>query len=810
MADLDLTIDWSNRKVTGGIADAAAFVIEDKLNVSLKFTKKDGDQDVDYDPPIRTLKASIGSTLAAPTSGLFSLRSHTLAAVQVDIANIAFNTSASAMLTALSGLDWVTAVSSPVTGTWVITSSKTDQQSAPPDISKTLNTLDPVSFIRIRSYMEEGFWQFEIRLIVAPVAFTDSFQRILPAAPTIQRLQAGGSTSTTDDIIVNEIQSLTVPANFSANFTIGFDLRVSAILTVNSTVDDIAAALNGMYGDGKVRFAVTNPQPNQAFIEFIGPLQDSSQNLMTITASGATPGVVNFQLDLGKAAMCDALRATDNITLPMEIEVMVVDDGKDPTDMDNVARPVTVMQQPVKIVPGQITPEVSTEVEIDWQEPPYPDSYIPFDRSQTITGQQNYATTDFGNGSATTFVFDHNLGTMDISGYALLENKTDAKLFALGRDYNVVINSENRCTLTLLPVRTFGTLPAGIATPAHGDLRFILTTAGPVTRFVEDVMVTESQVTGLISDLTTIADRLTSLETKMPTTPPTVAAGGSGAGFSMTLEYAVGLIPGRWPSGFDPQAAFSTGTGLNSRGLGLLTAFHVADGDVLNATGITTSPFDAPSAHANKVIKNNTGSNLTIPGGLGRKSAIVANNGYFASDGRTWYAVNKQGTTKSYFPADFEIQLGTFIITNKMLRAGQTLKFEFDLGVALKNADTNAQWVLVIEHGAITSDTSPIATATNLAAINWNTTPILTQQLVFGNEMVSAKFGASVTSDAAGTTITTNALYFGQYEAGASAPAAAQFAMRARLVQFDTLDADADTSRGWAYYKFTGATINAQ
>ena len=113
-------------------------------------------------------------------------------------------------------------------------------------------------------------------------------------------------------------------------------------------------------------------------------------------------------------------------------------------------------------------------------------------------------------------------------------------------------------------------------------------------------------------------------------------------------------MPGKSRSGFDARGAFSNGTGLPSRGGGLLPAIHSE-----SATNAIL-PLPDPSAHSGVLFINNTAGPITLPGGLGRKSAIVAPGGSYGSDGRVWYALTRDVTpanTTSYFPRDFEREL---------------------------------------------------------------------------------------------------------------------------------------------------------
>jgi len=165
---------------------------------------------------------------------------------------------------------------------------------------------------------------------------------------------------------------------------------------------------------------------------------------------------------------------------------------------------------------------------------------------------------------------------------------------------------------------------------------------------------------------------------------------------------------------------------------------------------------------------------------------------------------NTPANTTSYFPRDFERELFTIAVSEKMLRAGQTLKAEFDLTLAMLKADTSAQWLLVIECGAATQDTAPATTGENLADLAWQALPLLSHRIILTAASCPARFGVSISRNAAGTAITASKLLYGQYEASGTAPDSPNFTLRARLIQLDTQDS-VPGARGWAYFSFENA-----
>ena len=60
-----------------------------------------------------------------------------------------------------------------------------------------------------------------------------------------------------------------------------------------------------------------------------------------------------------------------------------------------------------------------------------------------------------------------------------------------------------------------------------------------------------------------------------------------------------------------------------------------------------------PPAHSGALFVNNMAGSITLPGGLGRKSAATAPVGFYGSNGRVWHALTRAvmpANTMGYFP----------------------------------------------------------------------------------------------------------------------------------------------------------------
>ncbi len=99
-------------------------------------------------------------------------------------------------------------------------------------------------------------------------------------------------------------------------------------------------------------------------------------------------------------------------------------------------------------------------------------------------------------------------------------------------------------------------------------------------------------------------------------------------------------------------------------------------------------------------------------------------------------------------------------------------------------------------------------TATNLQDIVWNATPMLSQRLILSGVNVVHHFGVAIVRAADGS-ITGNQLLYAAWLAAAAAPGSANFALRARLIQFDTENSIVN-AKGTVSYRLSSATASIQ
>jgi hypothetical protein len=763
VSDLDLFADLVTRKLIsgdGGAVTLPILVLGDTLRCTLRTMERNEAGDLrERDLRVRSVRASIGGVLSPPAGGWFKLWIGDTATPEIN-----FDASADAFKTAAQGSGIIDTVQSPVPGTWVIKTTRADTEGDWPIYVHT-NRLAPESFVRVRQFKQLGVWCFECRLIQAPLAFNNGHERVLPEPPSVRRIRAGDAGSETQPES-NEIQALHLPPEFRGTYFLRWNYRVSKLLGIDDGPDEIAAALNAMFQKSGKRFEATNPEPDNAYVEFIGELGGTPQPLITVEVNTFAPGVLTFEMPLDRAQMAAALRAIAEIEVPFELELEIVDDGGDAADPAVPGRIITLFQQPVKVVREQIWEELALVHSIDWLRPPQPRDYIPFTPDQIIFGVQHYVCV-FGDGERRSFSFPHNLGTEAIH-LTVRENRSGGKVLD---GFAAMITSGNELQLDF---------PVTLPPPALNSLALVISSAGPRSAFLAHTH-TMAQIIGLLDALAGVYARLEAIESLLPT-PNLLARRASGLSQEITIPDRTEAFPSaRLPADFDPKSLAEGKTDKLPRPPGLLPAIHDA------TVAPITVPLPRADANTGNVFQNTTPAPLLVPGGLGRHGGYLDPQGYAGSDGRLWYRLSRAAQTNSFFPVDFERELFLVPMNEAMWQPGGAFSVVFDLELQLLLANTRAQYLVVIEAGTAPGQTTPAPVAENLADVVWRTEPLLSQRVIVSGLKLKHHFGANIKRSLDNVISAERLLYTAWSAAPAGAlPATPAFVLRARLIQFDT------------------------
>ena len=754
LAFVDLTNLTLKTSAGSGEFTLPTLVQGDEVRIGLRFSEQIEGTSTEVTRTVNSLRASIGLVDARPTGGTFQLH------VDGDPVGspLAFDATAAQVQAALDAAYTSSVTVTAKDGSWLV--DVADATEAQLEITGTSVSLEPTAHVRVRSYLVGSKTRHEIRLIRSPLASTSIFTDILPAMPSITRIQEGGADNTTT---WPEIQALKVNPFFRGSYQLRRGYKKSGELSIEDGADEIQAAIAKL-ADEDGSFTVTNPNNNTAHITFGGSMEGFAQELIEVEVFSAPPGDPTFVLNLNTAELADALRAVDNITTAvLEVE-MTIEDENDPDTLYTI----TPIRVPVRIIRELNWEGLETAANIDWLRPPHGRTYIPFTEDQIITGSQHYVA-PIGDGTNTEYTLTHNLGTRDLH-VTLRKNDGESAIvdrqFSLdGEDlyvsYAVTLNSEDDLTIKF---KTPPTANQYVAT---------ITTAGPISAFQAHNHTIE-QIEGLSLLLDDIGSRVETLEQVV------IAAGPGqndqkGEGTKMQIEEIDITIP--------------AGSSLPNGRLPLLGAVH-------DATVSPDAPPFAVETFAGQVKKLSTP--WLIPSARNRKAWPVASNGYIASNGSVMYEVRKNGN--SYFPVEYEHDIFLLWIAAEMLTAKRSLSLSVKPSLQLLG-NTRAQYMLEVAFGTLQSSQGSNY-GPNFASLQW-ATPIISQRLILSSTIVEHSFGLSVSSDASSVLSATSTLY-GRSQ-NATPPSNSAFAIRARLLNFDTEDREG--TRGAISLKMEAAEL---
>ena len=733
------------------------------------------------DPDVAAMRASIGLVDARAESGTWGLQVGSGASTAANTATgLDWQAPAATLATALNGLSGGTAdyqVNSDA-GSYVIT------RAAGGTVTLTVrnNRLKPTCIGRIRSFQRDGAWHYDLRFIQAPLAFTDSSEVILPASPTIATIRDGG-TDPSGVTFWNEIQSLTIPTDFRGTYQLRRGYARTGLLSVEDGAAEIEAALNEVVASEAGVVRVTNPSTGVAHIEFLGELKGINVDPLEVTVYSAPPGDLSFTLDLNTSEVWEALRDEEQVIVPFEFEADIY---KDPADHGAGTDTIKVWSVDVTIARPVAWEGLAAAQNVDWLRPPSPTDYIPFSLTQVLTGQQQAFSAVIGNGALTSFSLSHNLAS-ELCQVVVRENSTPG-LVLRDSEYTVTITSTNALTVS-----------GFAATPTSNQYAVFVVAVGPASVFQAHTHPVPQVVAGsgypsLPDFMDDIGGRVATLELILPSTGPGATAS-QPSGIEIELPETKEILFYKGPDAFGENGANVTKLG---RAPYMLPAVHDA-----TVSNYTTGSL--PAVAADSVWSNGTAAALDL--GRGIYGGKVAVGRHFASDGRVRFAASREGSTTSFFPGGFERELWRIFINDKMLRLNRTLDVQFGLALQILLGTSNAQWLLVIETGTAPQQSTPSTTGTNLENIEWAATPCLSQRLIVTGNRQTHSFGARIKRSLVSSvdTITMDTLLYGLWTgADAAAPVSANFALRARLIQFDTENALATDARGWLAYETIG------
>lgn len=753
----------------GSAVSFPAFVQGDNVRIGLRFAESLEGSPIEVQRIVTHIRASIGFVDARPTTGFFVLR--------VDgqnTASIPHDATAGTVQTALAAIGLDDAVVGKQDGSWIISTGLQEIALSGYSVGGLLSELRPVSFVRVRSTQVAGQYRHEVRLVQAPLASTASFDLIVPPAPTVSEVQAGGASATT---LWPEIQALKIQPTFKGTYQLRRGFKKTRELSVDDGPDEIQDALS-VLADDEGSFAVSNPATNIAHITFNGSMAGIDQELIEVAVFSAPPGDPTIILDLNTAEIAAALRGTAELKPELEIEVAIQDEN-DPTKTYTL----TPFRAPISLIRELNWEGLETAANIDWLRPPYGRTYVPFTSDQIITGSQHYVA-PIGDGVNSDFTISHNLGTRDLH-VTVRQNGGNR---AIVEPLAVTLDGEDDLSITFAEP------------PAVNGYVVIISTAGPVSAFQTHGH-TIAQIEGLQLILDDLGGRVEDLEAFIPTSLPGVSGTEQTVIAAWELPELFEVFPTRQK--IEAKDVPSIKPADLPRVGGLLPAVYVDPLVFTTANVLPTSPVTG-------VIYQyiNTTSPLVIPGYLGRRSTKLSAPGFFAWDGRGFYQVEQViAGEKVFYPSDFSRELFRIHVNGKQLRIGKQLSLDFSFVAAVFNSNTLVHWGVAIDIGLPSSNP---ANPSNIADVTF-LPPSLDHSFMLTSIPSSHGFGLRMIRklvEAVDTCVVDRVIY-GATEATPTTMTTANFIVRGRLVRFDTDDRQTDP-RGLVAFNGLKATLTGE
>lgn len=765
------------------------------LTLAVRFVTKNGVGTLEETfPVVKGVRGLIGETGMLPESGQLSLNIEAAPSSSANTTEVfEWNAGADrlkALLNEVSGEAFSIDVED-VEGGWLIWREDGGELK----LSTPTNTMQPVTFAWIRGWTDgAGRWSYEVRPSRAPLSFAGNWERVDPEAPSVSTLQ-DGYLDPSGTYFQDEVQLITFPSEFRGGGYLYWPSRFARSQRIDTltTSEGIQEAMGVMLKDGE-RVRVEDSQTlGEARIYFEGDLSGVDIEELQFVVTDAPPGDVTFSFSLKRPELYAALRASKSGLLeevPFELEFDFVKKASDLVDETAKVDRQKTAGMVVNLRRERGFDSLAERAGMDWLRPAQATNFLNFYASQIVDSPLGYVEEEFGNGADLNFAIDHNLGTPDIAKIMVRENGAGGKALTEGVDFEAVFDSDNSLTLSF------------VVAPGVNALRAIVVTAGQAGLWrghLHDTLQIYRAGVPLNDILDSQAAAILELQNRFPSADDVAVKATSGSIEILIPEVSEllhhGLVKMSDQGEVDAE--------LPRVAPYLLPAVHDA-----SVSSFDQADDPLPDLESDDVWINETGKTLRLPTGGRIRRQKVENAGHFASDGRTRYPVTKKAGTNSFYSDAFERDVFKPIFVNSaMLAVNGLLSINFGLRLGLvADRSSNlpaAQWVVVVETGVKSADASPAPIGVNIDDIVWSDTAILTQEIVLTNTIQPHSFGVRIRRLADSWKV--DAQKYNVWSANnAAAPASADFAVRARLVQFDIED-DVENPKGWVFRKLFGS-----
>lgn len=744
------------------------------MTVGLRFEYKAGTETIEEPRNVRALRAGLSLEDARPSSGVIKLT--------VD------GSPTGGIPATATEAEFQTALDAAEPGATVVKVDDSyliefaDKGTRTFGIGADSNTLKPFSEARITEATYETETVYEVRLVQLPVAFTDSFEAVLPPAPEITQFQAGFSG---DGGTLNEIQRLYVDPRFNGTYRLRRGTRKTGPIQFSQGVSAITAAVPLLLSDDEKldsAIEVSSTIPFTADLEFTGALGGMEHDLIEAEVLGSPPGDPTFSLSLNTPGILELLRDQSTVELEMEIEAEISDKTAE-AEEDEAWKVTTIYRGTVTVRREILRDGLAAVQAIDFLEPPAPKTYKPFSRDQISVGTR-FSAGELGAGLV--HVFPHGLNTFAIATASVRHNSAGGA-FLKDDQFTVTLDTVDSATITL---------EAALDPVAEDDFTVIFQAAAEDGTFNAHTH-TREDIDGLPEILDQLSEDIQALQDLAPSGALAEHEAAGGVVTEWTLPEVNTLLPTRERNLLVAVNELSGAELETVRSGSFLPAIHTEDAPVALPDPLPLASVDNQGI----IYRNDSNAAVALPGGGGRRKYWLQ-PGEFASVAyvntarrqvAAWYALDEyeDDTSASYYPKDFNVDLFEIPVTAEQLRLKRELTLNFALETALFNAskpDARAQWVLALEWGNPLEETTPGTPGLNFNSIDWNEkTPALAQRFIITPLPTVHRFGIRVKRELLDgvDTLSADALIYGDAIAAASLPVANNFILRGRLTRFD-------------------------
>lgn len=370
-----------------------------------------------------------------------------------------------------------------------------------------------------RRYLAGGFdgsgFEYAIEFFQAPLAFSNWLGLESPPVPSMRVIQQGETmqideTNPERVVRIDTIQELKVPLDFKGTYQFFWPekgLRTKTLSYLSGT-SDVEEALNNIFGQYNGSVSVENPTDFIAHIHFEDGFSGINiPPLIVEVLHSPLEKSLNIELDLNTYGIYEALRGSESVQLPFELEA-TLNDGQ----VVNLWKTTATIRRSV------LWDSLSTPPPIDWNSRAAAVSFSEFSRDQFLVGQQSAYVAVIGDGASLEYVVTHNLGVIVGKGVVSVSVRENAAGGRQLRDdsYQVFFTNSNSLKIVFNHAPQSNSLAVVIL--GYGPSSYFLNHTHPIDQ-IKTVNQNGDVSESLRNILASFGGRISALENYIPRQP---------------------------------------------------------------------------------------------------------------------------------------------------------------------------------------------------------------------------------------------------------------------------------------------------